>query len=148
LRWSLPPSPTSSNLGRPEPDGHRRPEGYLGEVVDAGDDVPLYFLFAPALEEPELRSTFSILMLAQHDKLVAALCPVVSKRRRARRPGALPQQLGHDHRHFSVTERTTVVGGILLATLKQFLGHAVDSRSGRHLGASVRARGQGYGRRY
>jgi hypothetical protein len=46
-----------------------------GEVVDAGDDVPLYFLFAPALEEPELRSTFSILMLAQHDKLVAAPVP-------------------------------------------------------------------------
>ena len=119
-----------------------------GEVVDAGDDVPLYFLFAPALEEPEPRSTFSILMLAQHDKLVAALCPVVSKRRRARRRGALPQQLRRDHRYFSVTERyNSGWWGSLLATLKQFLGHAVDSRSGRHLGAGVRARGQGHGRR-
>jgi hypothetical protein len=70
-----------------------------GKVMDAGDDVPLYFLFAPCfLRNPELRSTFSILMLAQRDKLVAALCPVVSKRRRARRRGAPPQALGRDHR--------------------------------------------------
>jgi hypothetical protein len=65
--------------------------------------------------------------LALRDKLVAALCPVVSKRRRARQRGASSQQPGRDHRRFSVvTNATTAVGGSLLATLKQFLGYAMD----------------------
>ena len=77
-------------------------------------------------------------MLAQRDQLVAAVCPVVSKRRRARQCGAPPQQLGRDHRRFSVvTERYNRGWGSLLDTSKQFLGHAMDSRSGRHLGAQA-----------
>jgi hypothetical protein len=48
----------------------------------------------------------SMQMLAQRDKLVAALCPVVSKRRRARQRGAPHQQLRRTRRRFSVvTER-------------------------------------------
>jgi hypothetical protein len=54
------------------------------------------------LEEPCAALDVSIQMLAQRDKLVAALCPVVSKRRRARQRGAPPQQLGRYHRRFSV----------------------------------------------
>ena len=37
MRWSS-TKPDISNLGRPEPDGHRRADGQLGAVAAAGDD--------------------------------------------------------------------------------------------------------------
>ena len=54
------------------------------------------------LEKPCAALDVSIQMLAQRDKLEAARVPWVSKRRRARLRGAPPQQLGRDHRRFSV----------------------------------------------
>jgi hypothetical protein len=60
LRWSPPRSLTSSNLGRPELDGYRRPEGQLGKVVASGDDAPLYFHSHLFSRVAELRSMFAI----------------------------------------------------------------------------------------
>jgi hemoglobin-like flavoprotein len=89
--------------------------------VAAGDDVPLYFYSHLFLRNPELRSMFPIQMSAQRDKLVATLGAVVSNVDEI--DGVIPllEQLGRDHRRFSVvTEHYDAVGASLLATLKHF----------------------------
>jgi NAD(P)H-flavin reductase/hemoglobin-like flavoprotein len=96
-----------------------------GKVAAAGDDVPLYFYSHLFLSHPELRSMFPIQMSAQRDKLVGALGAVVSNVEEIDNVVPLLEQLGRDHRRFSVvTEHYTAVGGSLLATLKHFLGKA------------------------
>jgi NAD(P)H-flavin reductase/hemoglobin-like flavoprotein len=94
-------------------------------VVAAGDDVPLYFYSYLFLSHPEVRSMFPIQMSGQRDKLVAALGAVVSNVDEIDNVVPLLEQLGRDHRRFSVvTEHYSAVGASLLATLKKFLGPA------------------------
>jgi NAD(P)H-flavin reductase/hemoglobin-like flavoprotein len=94
-------------------------------VVAAGDDVPLYFYSHLFLSHPEVRSMFPIQMSGQRDKLVTALGAVVSNVDEIDNVVPLLEQLGRDHRRFSVvTEHYSAVGASLLATLKKFLGHA------------------------
>jgi NAD(P)H-flavin reductase/hemoglobin-like flavoprotein len=94
-------------------------------VVAAGDDVPLYFYSHLFLSHPEVRAMFPIQMSGQRDKLVAALGAVVSNVDEIDNVIPLLEQLGRDHRRFSVvTEHYSAVGASLLATLKKFLGHS------------------------
>jgi NAD(P)H-flavin reductase len=68
---------------------------------------------------------FPIQMTGQRDKLVKALGAVVSNVDELDNVIPLLEQLGRDHRRFSVvTENYTAVGASLLATLKRFLGSA------------------------
>jgi NAD(P)H-flavin reductase/hemoglobin-like flavoprotein len=93
-------------------------------VAAAGDDVPLYFYSHLFLSHPEVRGMFPIQMSGQRDKLVAALGAVVSNVDEIDNVVPLLEQLGRDHRRFSVvTEHYSAVGASLLATLKKFLGH-------------------------
>jgi NAD(P)H-flavin reductase/hemoglobin-like flavoprotein len=95
-----------------------------GNVAAAGDDVPLYFYSHLFLSHPEVRPMFPIQMSGQRDKLVAALGAVVSNVDEIDNVVPLLEQLGRDHRRFSVvTEHYSAVGASLLATLKKFLGH-------------------------
>lgn len=92
-------------------------------VAKSGDDVPLYFYSHLFLSHPELRSMFPIAMANQRDKLVGALGRIVSNVDQLDEVTAFIQQLGRDHRRFSVVpEHYNAVGASLLATLKQFLG--------------------------
>jgi NAD(P)H-flavin reductase/hemoglobin-like flavoprotein len=94
-----------------------------GNVVAAGDDVPLYFYSHLFLSHPELREMFPIQMTGQRDKLVAALGAVISNVDELDKVVPLLEQLGRDHRRFSVvTEHYEAVGASLLATLRRFLG--------------------------
>lgn len=95
------------------------------QVAKCGDEVPLFFYSHLFLSHPELRSMFPISMAAQRDKLVGALGRIVSNVDDL--PNVTPyiQQLGRDHRRFSVVaSHYTAVGASLLATLKHFLGAA------------------------
>lgn len=94
-----------------------------GNVVAAGDDVPLYFYSHLFLSHPELRAMFPLQMTGQRDKLVAALGSVISNVDELDKVVPLLEQLGRDHRRFSVvTQHYEAVGASLLATLKRFLG--------------------------
>jgi NAD(P)H-flavin reductase/hemoglobin-like flavoprotein len=95
------------------------------QAAKLGDEVPLYFYSHLFLSHPELREMFPISMSAQRDKLVSALGTVVSNVDQLDQATGLLQQLGRDHRRFSVVpEHYNAVGASLLATLKQFLGAA------------------------
>ncbi|MGH3335160.1 MAG: globin domain-containing protein, partial [Nocardioides sp.] len=95
------------------------------QAAKCGDDVPLYFYSHLFLSHPELREMFPISMSAQRDKLVTALGAVVSNVDQLDQVVGMVQQLGRDHRRFSVVpEHYNAVGASLLATLKQFLGAA------------------------
>jgi NAD(P)H-flavin reductase/hemoglobin-like flavoprotein len=97
--------------------------GSWAKVAESGDDVPLYFYSHLFLSHPEVRSMFPIQMSGQRDKLVTALGVVVSNVDELDKVIPLLEQLGRDHRRFSVvTEHYTAVGASLLATLKKFLG--------------------------
>ena len=92
-------------------------------VAKSGDEVPLYFYSHLFLSRPELRSMFPISMANQRDKLVGALGRIVSNVDQLEEVTGFIQQLGRDHRRFSViAEHYNAVGASLLATLKQFLG--------------------------
>ncbi|HVD17872.1 MAG TPA: globin domain-containing protein [Propionibacteriaceae bacterium] len=94
-----------------------------GKVAANGDDVPLYFYSHLFLSHPEVRSMFPIQMTAQREKLVTALGAVVSNVESLDDVVPILEQLGRDHRRFSVvTEHYSAVGASLLATLKRFLG--------------------------
>jgi NAD(P)H-flavin reductase/hemoglobin-like flavoprotein len=96
-----------------------------GKVAAAGDDVPLYFYSHLFLSHPEVRSMFPIQMTGQRDKLVTALGAVITNVDELDKVMPLLEQLGRDHRRFSVvTEHYAAVGASLLATLKKFLGPA------------------------
>ena len=94
-----------------------------GNVVAAGDDVPLYFYSHLFLHHPELREMFPLQMTGQRDKLVTALGAVISNVDELDKVVPLLEQLGRDHRRFSVeTPHYEAVGASLLATLRRFLG--------------------------
>jgi NAD(P)H-flavin reductase/hemoglobin-like flavoprotein len=98
-------------------------KGSWASVAAAGDDVPLYFYSHLFLSHPEVRPMFPIQMSGQRDKLVTALGAVVSNVDEIDSVVPLLEQLGRDHRRFSVvTEHYSAVGASLLATLKKFLG--------------------------
>lgn len=95
------------------------------QVAKSGDEVPLYFYSHLFLSHPEVRGMFPIAMAGQRDKLVGALGHIVSHVDELDQVTAFIQQLGRDHRRFSVApDHYNAVGASLLATLKQFLGAA------------------------
>ncbi len=95
------------------------------KVAAQGDEVPLFFYSHLFLAHPELRSMFPISMSGQRDKLVSALGRIVSHVDDLPEVMAFIQQLGRDHRRFSVvTAHYGAVGSSLLVTLKHFLGTA------------------------
>ncbi len=95
------------------------------QVAKSGDEVPLYFYSHLFLSHPEVRAMFPIAMAGQRDKLVGALGQIVSNVDQLDEVTAFIQQLGRDHRRFSVVpDHYNAVGASLLATLKQFLGAA------------------------
>ncbi|MEN3265200.1 globin domain-containing protein [Pseudonocardia sp.] len=94
-------------------------------VAKSGDDVPLFFYSHLFLSHPELRELFPVSMAGQRDKLVGALAAVVSNVDQLDAVVPFIQQLGRDHRRFSVVaEHYNAVGASLLATLQHFLGPA------------------------
>jgi NAD(P)H-flavin reductase/hemoglobin-like flavoprotein len=93
------------------------------DVAAHGDEVPLYFYSHLFVSHPDLRQMFPIQMTGQRDKLVAALGHIVSNVDQLDDVVPFIQQLGRDHRRFSVaTEHYAAVGASLLATLHKFLG--------------------------
>ncbi|WP_020579400.1 globin domain-containing protein [Actinopolymorpha alba] len=95
------------------------------QVAKSGDEVPLFFYSHLFLSHPDLRAMFPISMSAQRDKLVGALGRVVSNVEHLDDVVPFIQQLGRDHRRFSViAEHYSAVGASLLATLRHFLGPA------------------------
>jgi NAD(P)H-flavin reductase/hemoglobin-like flavoprotein len=92
-------------------------------VAKSGDEVPLYFYSHLFLSHPELRELFPISMSGQRDRLVAALGTIVSNVDKLDNVVGFIQQLGRDHRRFSVVaSHYDAVGASLLATLRQFIG--------------------------
>ncbi|MBF8191748.1 hypothetical protein ITP53_39870 [Nonomuraea sp. K274] len=92
-------------------------------VAQSGDQVPLFFYSALFLMYPETRGLFPVSMATQRDRLVGALGHVVSNVDRLDDLVPFLQQLGRDHRKFSVVaQHYPAVGQALLATLEHFLG--------------------------
>jgi NAD(P)H-flavin reductase/hemoglobin-like flavoprotein len=92
-------------------------------VARGGDEVPLFFYSHLFLSHPETRQMFPMSMSGQRDKLVGALGRIVSNVDQLDSIVPFIQQLGRDHRKFSVlAEHYPAVGGSLLATLEHFLG--------------------------
>ena len=99
----------------------------FAQVAQHGDAVALFFYSDLFVRNPHLRDMFPVAMNQQRDKLLGALGRIVSQ------VDALPelvpflQQLGRDHRKFSiVAEHYPEVGASLLATLRYFSGVAWD----------------------
>lgn len=98
-------------------------------VAAFGGGVPLFFYSTLFLTHPHLREMFPAGMSAQRDKLVRALGKVVASVDEL--DAAIPflQQLGRDHRKFSVSaDHYPAVGRALLATLEHFLGDEWDAQ--------------------
>lgn len=94
-------------------------------MAESGDEVPLFFYSHLFLSRPELRSMFPVSMSAQRDKLFGALGRLVSSVDQFEENTAFLEQLGRDHRRFSVVaDHYTTVGASLVATLEHFLGAA------------------------
>jgi NAD(P)H-flavin reductase/hemoglobin-like flavoprotein len=92
-------------------------------VARGGDEVPLFFYSHLFLSHPDTRQMFPMSMAGQRDKLVGALGQIVSNVDQLDSVVPFIQQLGRDHRKFSVlAEHYPAVGGSLLATLEHFLG--------------------------
>ncbi|MEO3873764.1 globin domain-containing protein [Nonomuraea sp. B12E4] len=92
-------------------------------VTQSGDQVPLFFYSALFLMYPEARGLFPVSMATQRDRLVGALGHIVSNVDRVDDLVPFLQQLGRDHRKFSVVaQHYPAVGQALLATLEHFLG--------------------------
>jgi NAD(P)H-flavin reductase/hemoglobin-like flavoprotein len=92
-------------------------------VAQHGDQVPLYFYSTLFVTHPQTRDMFPLSMESQRDKLVTALGQVVSHVDRLASVIPVLEQLGRDHRRFSVTrEHYPAVGQALVATLEHFLG--------------------------
>lgn len=93
------------------------------QVATHGDDVPSYFYAHLFVTHPELRQMFPLVMSAQRDRLVGALGAVVSSVDDLGSVVPFVEQLGRDHRRFSVIpEHYDAVGASLLWTLGHFLG--------------------------
>jgi NAD(P)H-flavin reductase/hemoglobin-like flavoprotein len=98
------------------------------KVAEHGDEVPLFFYSYLFLRHPETRGMFPPGMAAQRDRLVGALARIVSGVTELESVVPFVEQLGRDHRKFSVVpEHYPAVGEALLATLKHFLGTAWTS---------------------
>ena len=92
-------------------------------VAQHGDQVPLFFYSTLFVTDPHTRDMFPLSMEGQRDKLVTALGSVVSHVDRLAVVTPVLEQLGRDHRRFSVTrEHYPAVGRALVATLEHFLG--------------------------
>lgn len=95
------------------------------EVTLHGDDVALYFYSHLFVTHPELREMFPLTMDAQRDRLVGALGRIVSNVDQLGEVVPYVEQLGRDHRRFTVVaEHYDAVGTSLLWTLHHFLGDA------------------------
>src|SRR5512139_2639452 len=93
------------------------------DVTLHGDDVALYFYSHLFVTHPELRDMFPLTMDAQRDRLVGALGRIVSNVDQLGDVVPYVEQLGRDHRRFSVVaEHYDAVGASLLWTLSHFLG--------------------------
>lgn len=93
------------------------------EVTQHGDDVASYFYAHLFVTHPELRALFPLVMSAQRDRLVGALGRIVSSVDDLGSVVPFVEQLGRDHRRFSVVaEHYDAVGASLLWTLSHFLG--------------------------
>ena len=93
------------------------------EVTTHGDDVASYFYAHLFVTHPELRALFPLVMSAQRDRLVGALGRIVSSVDDLGSVVPFVEQLGRDHRRFSVVpEHYDAVGASLLWTLAHFLG--------------------------
>ncbi|GHF39158.1 NAD(P)H-flavin reductase/hemoglobin-like flavoprotein [Amycolatopsis bartoniae] len=91
-------------------------------VAGFGGGVPLFFYSTLFLTHPHLREMFPAGMSAQRDKLVRALGRVVASVDDLESAVPFLQQLGRDHRKFSVTpDHYPAVGQALLTTLEHFL---------------------------
>ncbi len=87
-----------------------------------GDDVASYFYAHLFVTHPELRQMFPLTMSAQRDRLVGALGRIVSNVDDLGQVVPFIEQLGRDHRRFSViAEHYDAVGASLLWTLSYFL---------------------------
>ncbi|MGL5862794.1 MAG: globin domain-containing protein [Phycicoccus sp.] len=94
-------------------------------VTQHGDDVASFFYAHLFVSHPELRDLFPLTMDVQRDRLVGALGRVVSSVDDLGEVVPFVQQLGRDHRRFSVVaEHYDAVGASLLWTLQHFLGPA------------------------
>jgi NAD(P)H-flavin reductase/hemoglobin-like flavoprotein len=92
-------------------------------VAQHGDQVPLFFYSTLFVTHPHTRDMFPLSMEGQRDKLVTALGRVVSHVDHLATVTPILEQLGRDHRRFSVTrEHYPAVGRALVATLEHFLG--------------------------
>ena len=92
-------------------------------VAQHGDQVPLFFYSTLFVTYPHTRDMFPLSMEGQRDKLVTALGRVVSHVDRLASVTPLLEQLGRDHRRFSVSrDHYPAVGEALVATLEHFLG--------------------------
>ena len=92
-------------------------------VGQHGEEVALFFYSDLFVRNPHLRDMFPIGMGGQRDKLLGALVRIVSQVDDL--PNLVPflQQLGRDHRKFSVVEsHYPEVGASLIATLRYFSG--------------------------
>jgi NAD(P)H-flavin reductase/hemoglobin-like flavoprotein len=93
------------------------------EVTTHGDDVASYFYAHLFVTHPELRALFPLVMSAQRDRLVSALGRIVSSVDDLGSVVPFVEQLGRDHRRFSVVpDHYDAVGASLLWTLAHFLG--------------------------
>src|SRR5215510_12516936 len=72
-------------------------------VAQHGDQVPLFFYSTLFVTHPHTRDMFPLSMEGQRDKLVTALGRVVSHVDRLAAVTPILEQLGRDHRRFSVT---------------------------------------------
>jgi NAD(P)H-flavin reductase/hemoglobin-like flavoprotein len=93
------------------------------QVTAHGAQVPQYFYARLFLGSPELRGMFPVSMAAQSDRLVTAIGRLVSNVDDLTGLRPAIEQLGREHRRFSVRpEQYPLVGEALLATLARFLG--------------------------
>jgi NAD(P)H-flavin reductase/hemoglobin-like flavoprotein len=98
-------------------------KGSWEHVASHGDQVPLFFYSTLFLTEPRTRDLFPVSMAGQRGRFVTALGRIVSSVDHLDELQTYLQQLGRDHRKFSVVrEHYPVVGEALLATLEHFLG--------------------------
>lgn len=95
----------------------------FAQVAQHGGEVALFFYSDLFVRNPHLRDMFPVGMSGQRDKLLAALVRIVTQVDDL--PGLVPflQQLGRDHRKFSVVaSHYPEVGTSLIATLRYFSG--------------------------
>jgi NAD(P)H-flavin reductase/hemoglobin-like flavoprotein len=95
----------------------------FAQVVEHGDEVPLFFYSDLFIKHPEVRDMFPISMQAQRGHLVDALAKIISNVDSASELTVLLEGLGRDHRKFGVAdEHYEALASSLLTTLQYFSG--------------------------